>query len=107
MSPKRRPWRSWAERLWTRKFGAGSALTPRRITIGGQARELVGILPDSLRFPASDTEVWLPLTLDPAKTDSASFDYKAIARLRDGVTIERAEANLPASPPSANTSASS
>jgi putative ABC transport system permease protein len=83
-----------AERLLTRKFGAGSALTPRRIMIDGQARELVGILPDSVRFPASGTELWLPLTLDPAKTDSASFDYKAVARLRDGVTIEQAEADL-------------
>jgi hypothetical protein len=88
--PGAQPVAIMAERLWARKFGAGSPLTPRRIVIDGQPRDVIGILPDSVRFPASDTEVWLPLALDPAKTDSASFDYKAIARLRDGVTLEQA-----------------
>jgi putative ABC transport system permease protein len=83
-----------AERLWARRFGADPGLLHRRIMVDSQAREVVGILTDAVRFPASDTELWLPLTLDPAKTDSASFDYKAVARLRDGVSIEQAEADL-------------
>jgi predicted permease len=45
-------------------------------------------------FPAPDTELWLPMRLDPAKTESASFDYRAIARLRDGVSIDAAAADL-------------
>ena len=85
-----------AERLWTRRFGRDADLLHRRIIIDGQAREVVGILPDVVRFPATDTEVWLPLVLDPAKTDSASFDYKAVARLRDGASIEQAETDLQA-----------
>lgn len=83
-----------AQRLWTRRFGGDPGLVHRRIIVEGAPREVVGILPDSVRFPASDTEVWLPLALDPAKTDSATFDYHAVARLRDGVSAEQAESDL-------------
>ena len=83
-----------AERLWARRFGADPGLLSRRIVVDGEAREVVGILPDAVRFPAPDTEVWLPLGLNPAKTDTATFDYQAVARLRDGVSIEQAEADL-------------
>jgi len=85
-----------AERLWARRFGRDPDLLHRRIRVDGETREVVGILPDVVRFPGSDTELWLPLVLDPAKTDSASFDYKALARLRDGVSIEQAEIDLQA-----------
>ena len=83
-----------AERLWARRFGADPGLLNRRIVVDGEAREVVGILPDAVRFPAPDTEVWLPLGLNPAKTDTATFDYQAVARLRDGVSIEQAESDL-------------
>ena len=58
------------------------------------SHEVIGILPAGVRFPASDTELWLPMRLDPAKTDSATFDYQAIARLRDDVSIDAAAADL-------------
>jgi putative ABC transport system permease protein len=83
-----------AERLWARRFGGDPDLLHRRIIVDGQPREVVGILSDVVRFPETDTEVWLPLVLDPARTDSASFDYKALARLRDGASIEQAETDL-------------
>jgi predicted permease len=83
-----------AERLWTRRFGADPTLLNRRIVVDGESHEVVGILPDAVRFPKSDTVVWLPLVLNPAKTDTATFDYQAVARLRDDVSIEQAEADL-------------
>jgi putative ABC transport system permease protein len=94
--PRAEPVVILAERLWARRFGADPGLLHRRIMVDGQPREVVGILTDAVRFPASDTELWVPLALDPAKTDSASFDYKAVARLRDGVSIEQAEFDLQA-----------
>ena len=53
-------------------------------------------MPDHVRFPSSDTEAWLPLRVDPARTDSATFDYQAIGRLRDGVSTDAAENELSA-----------
>lgn len=83
-----------AERFWARRYGHDPTLLHRRIFVDGEPREVVGILPDAVRFPATDTELWLPLVLNPAKTDSASFDYQALGRLRDGVSTAQAENDL-------------
>jgi predicted permease len=85
-----------AEGLWKRRFGGDPRLVGARVEIDGRLHEIVGIMPEGFRFPASDTELWLPLRLNPATTDSATFDYQAVARLRDGVSREVAEADLQA-----------
>lgn len=83
-----------SERLWRRAYGADRSILGRQLEVDGIAREVIGIMPSGFRFPAADTEVWLPIGIDPAKTDSASFDYRAIGRLRDGVSTADAQADL-------------
>jgi len=84
------------ERLWARKYGRDPALLQRMVTIDGVPHEVIGIMPERVRFPAPDTELWVPMRLDPARTESATFDYQAIARLRDGVSIAAATDDLQA-----------
>lgn len=48
------------ESLWRRRYGGGPNLIGRQLTIGGHPRTVVGIMPDSFRFPGSG-ELWLPL----------------------------------------------
>jgi predicted permease len=83
-----------SERLWRRKYGSDPSLVHRMLPIDGVPHELVGILPAGFRFPAPDTELWLPMRLDPAKTETATFDYQAVARLRDGVSLDEAASDL-------------
>jgi predicted permease len=85
-----------AEGLWRRRYGGERTLFDRPLEIDGVPHEVIGILPARFRFPSADTELWLPLRLDPAKTDSATFDYRALARLRKGVSIEEATADAQA-----------
>jgi putative ABC transport system permease protein len=85
-----------SERLWTRKFGADPTIVNRALQIDGVSQEVIGIMPARLRFPSADTELWLPLRLNPAKTESATFDYQAIARLRDNVSLNDAEREMQA-----------
>jgi predicted permease len=82
------------ERLWNRKYGGDSSILNRKVDVDGVPHEVIGIVPADVRFPSSDTDLWLPLRLDPAKTESATFDYQAIARLRDGISLDAAEADL-------------
>jgi predicted permease len=82
------------QRLWEREFGGERSVLGRRVDVDGVLREVVGIMPASFRWPTPATEVWLPIGLDPANTASAAFDYRGVARLRDGVTVERAESEL-------------
>ncbi len=81
-------------RLWARKYGSDPGILGRLLQIDGVPHEVVGIVPADVYFPSPDTELWLPMRLDPRKTDSASFDYQAVARLRNGVTPERAASEL-------------
>ena len=83
-----------AQRLWERKFGRDTGVLDRPLDVDGVAHQVIGIVPRTVRFPAADTEVWLPLRLEPTKTDSATFEHHAIARLRDGVSADAAAADL-------------
>jgi predicted permease len=83
-----------SERLWTRRYGRDPGILHQSIDVDGVPHEVIGILPDTVRFPETATELWLPLVLDPARTDSASFDYQAVARLRRGTTMAQAEEDL-------------
>ena len=78
---------------WQRRFG-GADVLGRTLTVQGVTREVVGVLPSSFRFFDYEADVLYPL--QPERTDAAfgSFDGRAIARLRDGVTLEQASADV-------------
>jgi len=82
------------QRLWERKFGADRGTVGRQIEIDGVPREIVGIMPADFDLPAARTDLWLPLEVDPAHTASAAFDYRGVGRLRDGVSLDAATADL-------------
>jgi predicted permease len=85
-----------SEALWTRRFGRDPGLIDRLVTIDGVAHEVVGIMPAAVRFPAPDTALWVPMRLNPARTESATFDYQAIARLDDDESLTTAASALQA-----------
>ncbi len=79
---------------WQRRFAASPSVLGRRILMNGKAREIVGVLPDGFRFLDEKAEIFLPMQQDRAKTFLGNFSYQSIARLRPGVPIARAEADL-------------
>ena len=82
------------EQLWERKFGADRALLGKQLEIDGVAREVVGVMPADFDLPAEQTDLWLPITIDPVNTASAAFDYRGIGRLEPGVSVAAAAADL-------------
>jgi putative ABC transport system permease protein len=83
-----------SQQLWANAFGSDPAILGRRIAIDGVDRQIVGVTPKGFHFPSERTQLWLPLAIDPARTNSAAFDFQGIARLKDGVTIAAATADL-------------
>ena len=82
--------------LWQRAFGGDPAIVGRSIRIDGVPTEIVGVMPKGFDFPGG-TEVWLPLTLDPADTTRRASHYLGlVARLRRGVTATEARGELAA-----------
>jgi predicted permease len=80
-----------SEGLWRTRFGADPHIIGRTLDVGGRSHEIIGVMPKSFRFPSSDTEIWLPLALDPNASFQGGFNHDAIARLKRGVTIADAQ----------------
>jgi putative ABC transport system permease protein len=55
----------------------------------------VGVMPSSFRFPSEDVQLWEPLRLTPP-TRRGPYFLRGLARLRPGVTLQQARANMAA-----------
>ena len=82
------------ERLWARRYASDPGIVGRTVIVDGMAREVVGVVPRRFAFPDERSDLWLPVEIDPARTSSAVFDLRAVARLRPGVTAAAAAADL-------------
>ena len=79
---------------WQRRFGGDRSVIGRNIEIDSQPRVIVGVMPRGFRVVNHDFDVLVPLALDPHKQILAGFDYHGIARLREGVPIALANADV-------------
>jgi putative ABC transport system permease protein len=79
---------------WRSKLGSDPAVVGRRITLDGRPREIVGVLPAAFRFLDRDPAILLPMRLDKSKTYLGGFNYRGLARLKPGVTIDQASADI-------------
>jgi hypothetical protein len=79
---------------WQRKFGGDQTVLGRRIIVDSTAREVIGILPRGFRFMSRSAEMFLPLQIDRNKVIIGNFSFQAIARLKPGVTLAQANADV-------------
>ena len=79
---------------WQRRFGGDRHVIGRSIRVDSQPREVVGVTPRNFRIVDRDFDLIVPLAFDRSQLILAGFDYKGIARLRPGVTIAQANADL-------------
>jgi predicted permease len=82
------------ERLWKTRYASDPHIIGRTVMIDGVAHAVIGVMPERFTFPDERTALWLPIGIDPATTRSAAFDFRAVARLRPGVTLQAAAADL-------------
>ena len=79
---------------WRQKFGGTASAIGRSITVDGKPREIIGVLPRDFRFlDEAEAALILPMQWDRNKTKLGDFSYEAIARLKPGTTIARANAD--------------
>jgi len=88
---------------WQRHFGRNRSVLGQSLTIDGKAHEIIGVLPRDFQF-ADDREIelFLPMGLDRAKTKLGNFSWQGLARLKPGVSINQANADLARLIPIAN-----
>jgi predicted permease len=88
--------------LWQRYFAGDPAVIGRSLELDGETRVIVGVMPAGFRNPiGSQPDAWVPEQLLPVtggdRWDPNNWDnhyLSAVARLRDGVTIDQAHARL-------------
>lgn len=82
---------------WERLFGADPGAVGRTLRIDGVAREVVGVLPEGIRLVGGapgETELFLPMPIDPSALQYGAFSYYGLARLKPGVTMDAARADM-------------
>ncbi|HLK65245.1 MAG TPA: ABC transporter permease [Bryobacteraceae bacterium] len=79
---------------WQRRFGADPAVIGRNLLVDGRPHEIIGVMPQSFRFLDLKPELLLPLRFDRAKTTLGNFSFHGIARLKPGVTLAQANADV-------------
>ena len=80
---------------WQRRFGGSRAVIGRPITVDGTACEIIGVLPKNFQFlDDSRLELFMPMQWDRTKTKLGNFSYQALARLKPGVTLNQAGADM-------------
>jgi predicted permease len=79
---------------WQRAFNASPAAVGQSITVNGVAREVVGVLPEHFQFLRGDPTLVLPMQLDRSTIHAAGFNYQGVARLKPGVSIAQANADV-------------
>lgn len=79
---------------WQRRFGGDRNVVGRTIQVDSQSREIVGIMPRGFRLVDRDFDLLLPMALDPTNQKLAGFGAFGIGRLKPGIGLAQADADV-------------
>lgn len=79
---------------WRSRFGGDRGVLHRRIMIDGNAHEVVGVLPPSFQFMDQKVSLLIPLRFNRSEVHLGNFSYRGVARLKPGVTLKQANADI-------------
>jgi predicted permease len=85
--------------FWQRDFGGASSAIGTKLILGGEPYVVSGVMPASFRFPSERVELYIPYSTIPDDAIPhirAVHVLDAIGRLKPGVTVQRAHAELQA-----------
>ena len=81
--------------LWQSQFGGDPRVLGRGVNLQGTPYQVIGVMPPDFFFPNRDATLWTLLVLRDENYEDRSDNYlEAVARLKLGVTMERARADL-------------
>ncbi|HEY6333765.1 MAG TPA: ABC transporter permease, partial [Blastocatellia bacterium] len=84
-----------SDRLWRNRFGADTGVLGKTLHFGGYAYSTIGVMPPSFRVPDPDVDLWTASPVDaPYAQDRQSTWFSVIGRLKPGVTLAQARADM-------------
>jgi len=83
-----------SDRYWRYRFNGDPAVLRQSIRMGDRSYAIVGVLPPSFAFPAEEIDWWVPQWSDAPWVQARQFAYDGVGRLKPGVDLEQARADL-------------
>jgi putative ABC transport system permease protein len=84
-----------SDRFWRSHFGGDPNALGRKLKFEKFSSAIVGVMPASFLFPDRDVDLWIPVQIGAPYTDSRdSTWYLTIGRLKRGITLQQARADL-------------
>jgi predicted permease len=83
-----------SDRFWRARLGADPNVTGRSLRLGDEEVAIAGVMPASFRFHDADVDLWAPRVFFPWMSDRNLLWYSAFGRLKPGVSVEQARADL-------------
>jgi putative ABC transport system permease protein len=80
--------------LWRSRFGSDPAIVGRNIRLNGQPHTVIGVLEKGGPFDRAAAQIWKPLAFEPSNTTRDFRWLAASAKLKSGVTLEQARAEM-------------
>lgn len=83
--------------LWADRFGANPSIVGQTIQLNDEPYTVVGVMPKGFQFPDPEDQLWTPLGLTSQQlANHGSHFLRVLGRLKPGVTIAQAQADLDA-----------
>jgi putative ABC transport system permease protein len=83
-----------SHRIWESRFGADKSIVGRTIGLSGIPHTVIGVLDSGTAFDRGFFEIWTPLAFKPEELTRDFHWLRAFARLKPGVSIEKARAEM-------------
>lgn len=83
-----------SDRFWRGRFRGDPSVLGRLIRVDSQSFSIAGVMPGSFRFPDREVDLWLPRIYDRFAQSRVVTWYVGIGRLKSGVRLDEARANL-------------
>ena len=84
--------------LWRRLFGGSREVIGKMLEIDGQPHEVIGVMPPEFFFPDVETQLWRPVSLDPAwdrqRTRRYTDWWRVVGRLKPGISPTHAQTEM-------------
>jgi predicted permease len=79
---------------WQRRFGGDRSVIGHTIVVDSQPREIIGVMPRGFRVVDQDFDILVPFAFERNKQQLAGFVLHGLGRLKPGVTIAEANADI-------------
>ncbi|MGH9722736.1 MAG: ABC transporter permease, partial [Bryobacteraceae bacterium] len=80
-------------RVWQNLLGGDTSIVGRPILLNGESYIVIGVLPGASEFDRRSNDLWIPLAFPP-QVPRNYHSYGAVARLKRGVTLQQAQAEM-------------